>query len=205
VALLGLGSETDNLPTFVVMTSSDRAKLGPTLLRLLLGRGLLPSRFQGVRFRKHRRPCAYLANPAGTTREFAPRHARTTSTPSINRASAGIGDPEIETRIAQYEMAFRMQNERPDLVDSPTNRAATIARYAPDALAKGTFANNCLALGDYLSAVSASCSSWHAGWDQHSNCLPNLEGQCATLKARRRARQDLKRPRNARGSLVVWA
>ena len=113
----GLGSETDNLPTFVVMTSSDKGKTcGQLFFDYYWGSGFLPSRFQGVRFRNTGDPVPYLANPPGVSREA--RRALLDDIAAMNAAHlADYGDPEIDTRIAQYEMAFRMQTSVPDLVD----------------------------------------------------------------------------------------
>src|SRR5262249_61217187 len=107
------------------------------------GCGFLPSRFQGVRFRKTGDLVPYLANPRGVSRES--RRALLDDIAALNQAHlADYGDPEIDTRIAQYEMAFRMQTSVPDLVDLSNESKTTLARYGPDALNQGTFANNCL-------------------------------------------------------------
>ena len=120
----GLGSETDNLPTFVVMTSSDRGKTcGQLFFDYYWGSGFLPSRFQGVRFRNTGDLVPYLANPAGVSRES--RRALLDDIAAMNAAHlADYGDPEIDTRIAQYEMAFRMQTSVPDLVDFSNESSA---------------------------------------------------------------------------------
>ncbi len=113
----GLGSETANLPTFVVMTSSDKGKTcGQLFFDYYWGSGFLPSRFQGVRFRNTGDLVPYLANPPGVSREA--RRALLDDMAAMNAAHLNdYGDPEIDTRISQYEMAFRMQTSVPDLVD----------------------------------------------------------------------------------------
>jgi hypothetical protein len=113
----GLGSETDNLPTFVVMTSSDKGKTcGQLFFDYYWGSGFLPSRYQGVRFRNTGDPVPYLANPPGVSQEA--RRALLDDIAAMNAEHlADYGDPEIDTRIAQYEMAFRMQSSVPELLD----------------------------------------------------------------------------------------
>ncbi|MGN6135203.1 MAG: DUF1501 domain-containing protein, partial [Aureliella sp.] len=140
----GLGSETENLPTFVVMTSSDKGKTcGQLFFDYYWGSGFLPSRYQGVRFRNTGDLVPYLANPPGVSSRS--RRALLDDIAAMNAAHlADYGDPEIDTRIAQYEMAFRMQSSVPDLVDFSDESQATLERYGPDALVKGSFANNCL-------------------------------------------------------------
>ena len=140
----GLGSECENLPAFVVMTSSDKGKTcGQLFFDYYWGSGFLPSRFQGVRLRNTGDLVSYLANPPGVD-----RNARRELLDDINAINAAhladYGDPEIETRIAQYEMAFKMQSSVPDLVDFSQETKPTLERYGPDALVRGTFANNCL-------------------------------------------------------------
>ena len=129
---------------FVVMTSSDKGKTcGQLFFDYYWGSGFLPSRFQGVRFRNTGDLVPYLANPPGVS--AAARRSLLDDIAAMNAEHlADYGDPEIDTRIAQYEMAFRMQTSVPDLVDFSEETAATIERYGPDALVKGTYANNCL-------------------------------------------------------------
>ena len=124
----GLGSETDNLPTFAVMTSSDKGKTcGQLFFDYYWGSGFLPSRFQGVRFRNTGDLVPYLANPPGVSSEA--RRALLDDLAEMNAAHlADYGDPEIDTRIAQYEMAFRMQTSVPDLVDFSGETKATLDR-----------------------------------------------------------------------------
>ena len=201
----GLGSMSDNLPTFVVMTSSDRGKTcGQLFFDYYWGSGFLPSRFQGVRFRNTGDLVPYLANPAGVTRES--RRALLDDVAAMNAAhSADVGDPEIDTRIAQYEMAFRMQTSVPDLVDFSSEPRAVLARYGPDVLVKGTFANNCLVARRLLERGVRFVQLMHAGWDQHSNLFTQLEGQCRDTDAPSAALvQDLKDRGMLDDTLVVW-
>lgn len=201
----GLGSETDNLPTFVVMTSSDKGKTcGQLFFDYYWGSGFLPSRYQGVRLRNTGDPVPYLANPPGVSREA--RRALLDEITALNTAHlAEKGDPEIDTRISQYEMAFRMQTSVPDLVDFSSESKATIDRYGPDALSKGTFANNCLIARRLLERGVRFVQLMHSGWDQHSNLFTQLEGQCRDTEGPSAALvQDLKDRGMLDDTLVVW-
>ena len=143
----GLGSDSENLPAFVVMTSSDKGKTcGQLFFDYYWGSGFLPSRYQGVRFRNTGDLVPYLANPPGVSREA--RRLLLDDIAAMNAAHlADYGDPEIDTRIAQYEMAFRMQTSVPDLVDFSGETKATLDRYGDDVQVKGTYASNCLIAG----------------------------------------------------------
>lgn len=201
----GLGSVTDNLPTFVVMTSSDRAKTcGQLFFDYYWGSGFLPSRFQGVRFRNTGDLVPYLANPPGVSSQS--KRALLDEIVAMNEAHlADYGDPEIDTRISQYEMAFRMQTSIPDLVDFSNETKATLERYGPDALVKGTFANNCLITRRLLERGVSFVQLMHAGWDQHSNLFTQLEQQCRDTEGPSAALvMDLKERGMLDDTLVVW-
>ncbi len=201
----GLGSETENLPTFVVMTSSDKAKTcGQLFFDYYWGSGFLPSRFQGVRFRNTGDLVPYLANPGGVTPQS--RRAILDDISAINAEHlADYGDPEIDTRIAQYEMAFRMQTSVPDLIDFSKESATTLQRYGSDALVKGTFANNCLVARRLLERGVRFVQLMHAGWDQHGNLFTQLEQQCQDTDAPAAALvQDLKERGLLEDTLVIW-
>jgi hypothetical protein len=201
----GLGSETDELPTFVVMTSSDKTKTcGQLFFDYYWGSGFLPSRFQGVRFRNTGDLVPYLANPAGVNKDA--RRALLDDIAIMNAEHlADYGDPEIDTRIAQYEMAFRMQTSVPDLIDFSNESASTLERYGPDALSKGTFANNCLVARRLLERGVRFVQLMHAGWDQHGNLFTQLEQQCKDTDAPSAALvQDLKERGLLDDTLVVW-
>ena len=201
----GLGSETENLPTFVVMTSSDKGKTcGQLFFDYYWGSGFLPSRFQGVRFRNTGDLVPYLANPPGVSPEA--RRALLDDIAAMNAAHlADYGDPEIDTRIAQYEMAFRMQSSVPDLVDFSGETKPTIDRYGPDALVKGTFANNCLIARRLLERGVRFVQLMHSGWDQHGNLHTQLEMQCRDTEGPSAALvQDLKERGMLDDTLVVW-
>jgi hypothetical protein len=201
----GLGSETENLPTFVVMTSSDKGKTcGQLFFDYYWGSGFLPSRYQGVRFRNTGDLVPYLANPPGVTKEG--RRMMLDDLAGLNAAHLEeYGDPEIDTRIAQYEMAFRMQSSVPELVDFSDESQSTLDRYGPDALVKGTFANNCLVARRLLERGTRFVQLMHAGWDQHNNLFTQLEGQCVDTDAPSAALvKDLKERGLLDDTLVVW-
>ena len=201
----GLGREADDLPTFVVMTSSDKGKTcGQLFYDYSWGSGFLPSRFQGVRFRNTGDLVPYLANPPGVSRTA--RRKLLDEIAAMNRAHLDdYGDPEIETRIAQYEMAFRMQSSVPDLVDFSSESKTTIQRYGPDALHQGTFANNCLIARRLLERGVRFVQLMHAGWDQHTNLFTQLEQQCIDTEGPSAALvQDLKERGMLDDTLVVW-
>lgn len=201
----GLGSSSDNLPTFVVMTSSDKGKTcGQLFYDYYWGSGFLPSRFQGVRFRNTGDLVPYLDNPAGVSRSA--RRAILDNIAAMNAAHlADYGDPEIDTRIAQYEMAFRMQSSVPDLVDFSDESQTVLDRYGPDALKKGTFANNCLIARRLLERDVRFVQLMHSGWDQHGNLFTQLEQQCIDTQGPSAALiRDLKERGLLEDTLVVW-
>ena len=201
----GLGNDTDNLPTFVVMTSSDKTKTcGQLFFDYYWGSGFLPSRFQGVRFRNTGDLVPYLTNPAGVSAES--RRAMLDDLAAMNAAHlADYGDPESDTRIAQYEMAFRMQSSVPDLVDFSGETKSTLDRYGADVLQKGTYANNCLIARRLLERGVRFVQLMHAGWDQHGNLFTQLEQQCIDTEGPSAALvKDLKERGMLDDTLIVW-
>ena len=201
----GLGSESDNLPTYVVMTSSDKGKTcGQLFFDYYWGSGFLPSRYQGVRFRNTGEPVPYLTNPPGVSQ--VSRRALLDDIAAMNADHlAEYGDPEIDTRIAQYEMAFRMQTSVPDLVDFSNESKTSLDRYGPDVLNKGSYANNCLVARRLLERGVGFVQLMHSGWDQHSNLFTQLEQQCKDTDAPSAALvNDLKERGMLEDTLVVW-
>jgi hypothetical protein len=201
----GLGCETDDLPAFVVMTSSDKGKTcGQLFFDYYWGSGFLPSRYQGVRFRNTGDPVPYLANPDGVNREA--RRALLDDLAAMNAAHlAAYGDPEIDTRIAQYEMAYRMQASVPDLVDFSNEPKHVLDRYGPDVHTKGSFAYNCLIARRLLERGTRFVQLMHAGWDQHGNLFTQLAEQCKDTDAPSAALvHDLKDRGLLDDTLVVW-
>jgi hypothetical protein len=202
----GLGCETDNLPAFVVMTSSDKGKTcGQLFFDYYWGAGFLPSRYQGVRFRNTGDLVPYLNNPAGMSAQS--KRVLLDEVAELNRRHlADYGDPEIETRIAQYEMAYRMQSSVPELVDFSGESKSVVERYGPDALVKGTFANNCLVARRLLERGVRFVQLMHAGWDQHGNLHTQLEEQCRDTEGPAAALiRDLRERGMLEDTLVVWA
>jgi len=201
----GLGCETEDLPAFVVMTSTDKMRsCGQLFYDYYWGSGFLPSRYQGVRFRNTGDPVPYLANPPGVSR--AARRALLDDIAAMNAGHlADFGDPEIDTRIAQYEMAFRMQASVPELVDFSSEPAHVLDRYGPDVHTKGTFASNCLIARRLLERGTRFVQLMHAGWDQHSDLFTQLEVQCRDTDAPSAALvQDLKDRGLLDDTLVIW-
>ncbi|HZU38670.1 MAG TPA: DUF1501 domain-containing protein, partial [Gemmataceae bacterium] len=177
-AAYGLGSMTSDLPAFVVMTSADRGKTcGQLFYDYYWGSGFLPSKYQGVRFRSEGEPVLYLSNPAGMSREL--RRGVLDDIAALNeRHHADFGDPEIETRIAQYEMAFRMQMSVPELLDISREPPKVLEAYGPDVRRKGSYAHNCLLARRLLERGVRFVQLMHSGWDQHSNLSTQLAVQC---------------------------
>lgn len=201
----GLGSDSENLPAFVVMTSSDKGKTcGQLFFDYYWGSGFLPSRYQGVRFRNTGDLVPYLTNPPGVSRDA--RRAMLDDLAEMNAAHlADYGDPEIDTRIAQYEMAFRMQTSVPDLVDFSGETKETLDRYGADALIKGTYANNCLIARRLLERGVRFVQLMHSGWDQHGNLFTQLEQQCKDTEGPSAALvKDLKERGMLDDTLVIW-
>ena len=201
----GLGCESSDLPAYVVMTSSDAGKTcGQLFFDYYWGAGFLPSRYQGVRFRNTGDPVPYLQNPPGVSR--AARRMLLDDINAINESHlADYGDPEIDTRISQYEMAFRMQTSVPDLLDFSNEPQSVLAMYGPDVLKKGTYANNCLIARRLLERGVRFVQLMHSGWDQHGNLFTQLEEQCRDTDLPSSALvRDLKQRGLLEDTLVAW-
>ena len=197
----GLGSENSNLPAFVAMLSGSG---GQPLYDRLWGSGFLPSKHQGVRFRSGKDPVLYLNNPDG----MSPKLRRETldDLGELNRMRAGVtGDPEIQTRIAQYEMAFRMQSSVPELTDVSSEPESTFRLYGEDARKPGTYAHNAL-LARRMSARGVRfVQLFHRGWDQHGNLPGAIRKQCNnTDQASAALITDLKQRGLLDETLVIW-
>ena len=199
----GLGSENQNLPAYVVMTSYGKAK-GQPLYSRLWGSGFLPTRYQGVRFRSGADPVLYLTNPDGVTRED--RRSFLDDLSELNRLRYdAVGDPEIETRIAQYEMAFRMQSSVPELTDFSDEPDDVFELYGPDSRKPGTYAANCLLARRLAERGVRSIQLFHRGWDHHNNLPQRLREQCQdTDQASAALVLDLERRGLLDDTLVVW-
>jgi Protein of unknown function (DUF1501) len=202
----GLGSLNEDLPAFVVMTSSDRNKTcGQLFFEHYWSNGFLPGRHQGVRFRGTGDPVPYLGNPPGVSREA--RRAMLDGMQEINREHFGItGDPAIETRISQYELAFRMQASVPGLLDFSGEPKSVLDLYGPDVLTPGSYANNCLIARRLAERGVRFTQLMHSGWDQHNNLTTGqLAEQCRdTDQASAGLVKDLKQRGMLDDTLVVW-
>ena len=201
----GLGSVNQNLPAFVVMLSQAQA-LNPDqpLFSRLWGSGFLPSNHQGVRFRAGSDPVLYLPNPEGVDPET--RRDMLDAPAKLNRLHLDeFGDPEIETRISQYEMAFRMQTSVPDLLDLSKEPQSTFDLYGPDSRKPGTYAANCLLARRLVERDVRFVQLYHRGWDQHNDLPRDLALQCkGTDQASAALVTDLKQRGLLDDTLVVW-
>jgi hypothetical protein len=202
----GLGSETDNLPSFVVMTSvSKGTSCGQIFYDFYWGSGFLPSRFQGVKFRGSGDPVLYLSNPDGMSREM--RRAWLDDIAQVNEIRRQeAGDPEIATRIAQYEMAFKMQASVPELTDLSDEPEDVLEMYGPQVKEAGTFAHNCLLARRLVERGVRTVQLMHAGWDQHNSLTTELYNQCRDTDQPSAALvRDLKQRGLLDDTLVVWS
>lgn len=205
-ATYGLGSMTSDLPAFCVMTSADQAKTcGQLFFDYYWGSGFLPSRYQGVRFRGEGEPVLYLANPDGVSNTL--RRGLLDDIAALNRRRlADFGDPEIETRITQYELAYRMQASVPDLLDISKEPSNVLEMYGPDVHRNGSFARNCLLSRRLLERGVRFVQLMHSGWDQHGNLSTQLEVQCKDTDQPAAALiKDLKQRGLLDDTIVLWA
>ncbi len=201
----GLGSENDELPTFCVMTSRDKeASCGQIFYEWYWGSGFLPTRHQGVKFRGSGDPVLYLSNPAGLGRKL--RAGLLDDLAELNRMKyQQVGDPEIMTRIAQYEMAYKMQASVPELADVSTEPQHVLDAYGPDVMRRGSFAQNCLLARRLAEKGVRFVQLMHAGWDQHGNLPTQLAVQCRDTDQPSAALvKDLKQRGLLDETLVIW-
>jgi uncharacterized protein (DUF1501 family) len=201
----GLGSTNGELPGFVVLTSRGSA-VSPAdpLYARLWGTGFLPSNHQGVCFRSSGDPVLFLSNPEGVAPDDRRRMLDTLA--ELNRKQqAATLDPEIATRIAQYEMAARMQTSVPELTDLGREPAETFTLYGPEARTPGTFAANCLLARRLAERGVRFIQLYHRNWDQHYNLPTNLRLQCRDVDRPCAALiADLKRRGLLDDTLVIW-
>ena len=201
----GLGVESENLPGFVVMTSRDQeASCGQFFYDSYWGAGFLPGKFQGVPFRGAGDPVLFLSNPEGTSREL--RRTMLDGLAEMNHfAHERVADPEITTRIAQYEMAFQMQASVPELTDLSREPQSVLDLYGPDVKRKGSYAYNCLMARRLAERGVRYIQLLHAGWDQHGNLPTQLPIQCRdTDQASAALVRDLKARGMLDDTLVIW-
>jgi len=201
----GLGSENKDLPAFVVMISHGTGRPNDQpLYDRLWGSGFLPTHHQGVKFRSIGDPVLYLSNPPGI--DTAERRRQLDDLAALNQMNRrAVGDPEIDTRIAQYELAYRMQTSVPQLTDISDESQHTFDMYGPDAKKPGTFAANCLLARRLAERGVRFIQLFHRGWDQHSSLPKQLPGQCSDTDQPSAALvQDLKQRGLLDDTLIVW-
>ncbi len=175
----GLGSMNADLPTFVAMISKGSAQTGQPLYDRLWGSGFLPTRYQGVKFLSTGDPVLYLSNPPGVDQGTRRRYLDDLG--ALNRLKeAEYGDPETGTRIAQYEMAYRMQSSVPELTDLSDEPDSTFELYGPDSRTPGTFARNCLLARRLAERDVRFIQCFHRGWDQHTRLPRGIQRQART-------------------------
>ena len=197
----GLGSENEDLPAFVALTSN---RSGQPLYDRLWGAGFLPSEHQGVRFQSGHDPVLYLNNPPGMSAEL--RRATLDHLKQLNQLRLdATADGEIRTRIAQYEMAFRMQTSVPELTNFADESQDTIDMYGEDVRKPGSYAHNCLLARRLSERGVRFVQLFHRGWDTHGNLPNQLTQRCQeTDQATAALLQDLKRLGLLDETLVIW-
>ena len=203
-ASYGLGSENADLPAFVVLLDNNTDSMAQPLYARLWGTGFLPSNHQGVKLRTVGDPVLYLKDPTGT--DLAGRRRLLDSIAGMNAIhKQQVGDPEIDTRIAAYEMAYRMQMSVPDLTDFSDEPESTFALYGEDARVPGTHAANCLLARRLAERDVRFIQLYHRGWDHHFD-LPGGHPRIAKEVDRGSAAlvQDLKQRGLLEDTLVVW-
>ncbi len=198
----GLGSENQDLPAFVVLLS--RGATDQPLYDRLWGSGFLPSRYQGVKLRGGKEPVLYLSNPAGCTPST--RRQMLDELGELNRLRHDeTGDPEILTRVAQYELAYRMQMSVPELTDLRNEPKSVLDKYGPDVTRPGSYAANCLLARRLAERGVRFIQLYHMGWDHHNNLPKQIRNQCRDTDQPSAALiDDLKQRGLLDDTLVLW-
>ena len=201
--LYGLGSESDNLPGFIVLTSQGRTGQQPISARQW-SNGFLPSKFQGVLFQSKGQPVHYVGNPEGVCQSTQRQVIE-----EINRLNGMLAedriDPEIQTRISQYELAFKMQTSVPELADFHQESKATLDMYGIKEAGEGTFASNCLLARRLAERGVRLIQVYHRGWDHHGNVSTEMPlAAQETDKASAALVKDLKQRGLLEDTLVLW-
>ncbi|MDX1983149.1 MAG: DUF1501 domain-containing protein [Bryobacteraceae bacterium] len=196
----GLGSESQDLPAFVVFSSG---KKGPSGGNSCWGSGFLPTVYQGVQFRGAGDPVLYLSNPKGV--DAGLQRDSLDSIRRLNEMRLGAtGDPEIATRIQSFEMAFRMQSSAPELMDLSKEPKSVLEMYGAEP-GKPSFANNCLLARRLVERGVRFVQLYHEAWDQHGDLIKGLTGNCKdTDQASAALVADLKQRGMLKDTLVVW-
>ncbi|HEX7862178.1 MAG TPA: DUF1501 domain-containing protein [Verrucomicrobiae bacterium] len=198
----GLGSANENLPAFVVLISKDR--IDQPLYSRLWGNGFLPSIHQGVQFRSGKEPVLFLKNPDGISGES--RRKMLDRLAELHALQyQDLGDPEINARVAQYEMAYRMQTSVPEVMDISAETASVFELYGEEARKPGTFAANCLLARRLAERNVRFIQLYHPGWDHHGNLPENIKHQARDVdRASFALITDLKQRGLLEDTLVVW-
>jgi len=199
----GLGSENKNLPAFCVLLSKGKGN-GQGVYSKLWTNGFLDSIHQGVQFSSGENPVLYLNNPDGVDK--ADRRTMLDNLSALNEESyKEFGDPEIHTKVQQYEMAYRMQTAIPEITDLSKEPEDTIKLYGPDCLIPGTYAANCLLARKLSEKGVRFVQLYHQGWDGHGNLPAEIRGQCMdTDRASAGLIRDLKQRGLLDETLVIW-
>jgi uncharacterized protein (DUF1501 family) len=200
----GLGSENQSLPAFVVMTPTWTRNNDQAIYQRLWGSGFLPSRHQGVALRTQGDPVLFLSNPPGVDPQT--RRGMLDALGQMNQhALDQVGDPETHARIAQYEMAFRMQTSVPELLDTSREPRHVQELYGPEVTRRGTFAASCLLARRLAERGVRFIQLFHRGWDQHGNVAGDLPLQCRDVdQACYGLITDLKQRGMFDETLVIW-
>ena len=202
----GLGSDNDDLPAFVAMVSTDTGRPGgQPLYDRLWGSGFLPTTHQGVKFRGTGDPVLYLNDPPGIDDRSLRRRILDDIAAINQRKHNEFGDPEIATRIAQYELAYKMQASVPKLTDVADEPEHVFDIYGPESRNKGTYASNCLLTRRLAERGVRFIQLFHMGWDQHKSLPTQIKGQCYdTDQATAALIKDLKARGMLDDTLIVW-
>ena len=201
----GLGSENKDLPSYVVLTSFGTGRRDDQpLYDRLWSSGFLPSKHQGVKFRNKGDRVLYLSNPPGVDRD-ARRETLDELSALNEQHHDALGDPEIQTRISQYEMAFRMQTSVPDLTDISKESPEVLEMYGPEVKTPGTYASNCLLARRLAERDVRFVQLFHMGWDHHGGLPTAIKGQCHDTDQPTAALiKDLKQRGLLDDTLIVW-
>ena len=199
----GLGSDNQNLPTFIVLVSKNGAKDQPLYARLW-GNGFLPSKHQGVQFRAGKDPVLFLNNPEGY--DGSDRKEMLDYLSKLNKLqNEAYGDPEVDARIAQYEMAYRMQTSVPEVMDTKDEPDEVFQLYGPDSRDSGTYAANCILARKLIEKDVKFVQLYHQGWDNHGGLPKGIAHQCKNTDQPTAALiMDLKRRGLLDDTLVIW-
>ncbi len=201
--LYGLGADTEDLPGFVVLVSSGKGGQMQPIAARQWSAGFLPSKFQGVKFNAFGDPVLYINNPPGLGDELQGESIETIN--RLNRLQhASLGDPEIQTRISQYEMAFRMQTSVPELMDTSTEPKRVLDSYGAQP-GDGSFASNCLLARRLAERGVRFIQLYHRDWDHHGSVKPNISIKAEeTDRATATLIKDLKDRGMLDETLIVW-